>query len=65
MHVDCCLGGFINPFAKELGFDIPDFDFRVEGQYLFIKLLGVTSISCDHHKYGMAPKVETYKIYIN
>jgi len=49
LHVDCCLGGFINPFAKELGFDIPDFDFRVKG---------VTSISVDHHKYGMAPKVK-------
>jgi len=49
LHVDCCLGGFINPFARELGFDIPDFDFRVKG---------VTSISVDHHKYGMAPKVK-------
>jgi len=35
--------------VKELGFDIPDFDFRVKG---------VTSISVDHHKYGMAPKVK-------
>ena len=36
------------PFAAELGVEgIVPFDFRVEG---------VTSISCDHHKYGMAPK---------
>lgn len=43
MHVDCCLGGFILPFAKEAGFDIPDFDFSIPG---------VTSMSCDTHKYG-------------
>jgi len=23
LHVDCCLGGFILPFAKKLGYDIP------------------------------------------
>jgi len=38
LHVDCCLGGFINPFVKELGYDIPDFDFRVEGFFLLYKL---------------------------
>mmetsp|Transcript_110717 Transcript_110717/g.155417 ORF Transcript_110717/g.155417 Transcript_110717/m.155417 type:complete len:212 (+) Transcript_110717:524-1159(+) len=47
LHVDCCLGGFIVPFMKECGVELPPFDFR---------LPGVTSISCDHHKYGMAPK---------
>jgi sphinganine-1-phosphate aldolase len=23
LHVDCCLGGFVLPFAKQLGYDIP------------------------------------------
>ncbi len=23
LHVDCCLGGFVLPFAKKLGFKIP------------------------------------------
>lgn len=41
MHVDCCLGSFIMPFMAEAGFEIPLFDFRLEG---------VTSISCDTHK---------------
>lgn len=43
LHVDCCLGSFIVPFAKKLGANIPDFDFSVKG---------VSSISCDHHKFG-------------
>jgi glutamate/tyrosine decarboxylase-like PLP-dependent enzyme len=47
LHVDGCLGGFILPFGEELGYDIPQFDFRVPG---------VTSISADTHKYGYAFK---------
>jgi glutamate/tyrosine decarboxylase-like PLP-dependent enzyme len=47
MHVDACVGGFLAPFVKRLGHDIPDFDFAVPG---------VTSISADLHKYGYAPK---------
>ena len=47
MHVDACLGGFINPFGKEAGFDLPIVDFQHPG---------VTSISCDTHKYGYAAK---------
>jgi glutamate/tyrosine decarboxylase-like PLP-dependent enzyme len=47
LHVDGCFGGFILPFRQELGYDIPDFDFRA---------LGVTSISADTHKYGYALK---------
>ncbi|HLN15669.1 MAG TPA: pyridoxal-dependent decarboxylase [Acidimicrobiales bacterium] len=47
LHVDSCLGGFILPFGQELGYDIPVFDFRIEG---------VTSISADTHKYGYALK---------
>jgi len=47
MHVDACVGGYFAPFARELGADIPDFDFQVEG---------VTSISADLHKYGYTAK---------
>ena len=46
-HTDACLGGFILPWARELGVAVPDFDFR---------LPGVTSISVDPHKYGFVPK---------
>ena len=49
LHVDGCLGGFVLPFAAELGYGeaVPLFDFRVPG---------VTSISTDNHKYGYALK---------
>ena len=47
LHVDCCLGGFMAPFAKDNGINIPAFDFQVPG---------VTTISVDHHKFGQAPK---------
>ncbi len=47
LHVDGCLGGFILPFGQELGYNIPVFDYRLDG---------VTSISADTHKYGYAFK---------
>ena len=47
LHVDCCLGGFVLPFARRLGYPIPPFDFAADG---------VTSMSADTHKYGYAPK---------
>jgi glutamate/tyrosine decarboxylase-like PLP-dependent enzyme len=47
LHVDACLGGFILPFAEELGYAVPAFDLRIPG---------VTSISADTHKYGYALK---------
>jgi sphinganine-1-phosphate aldolase len=47
LHVDGCLGGFILPWIEKLGYDVPVFDFR---------LPGVTSISCDTHKYGYSLK---------
>ena len=47
LHVDGCLGGFILPFGEQLGFPIPQFDFRVPG---------VTTISADTHKYGYGLK---------
>mmetsp|Transcript_12467 Transcript_12467/g.37729 ORF Transcript_12467/g.37729 Transcript_12467/m.37729 type:complete len:548 (-) Transcript_12467:175-1818(-) len=48
LHVDCCLGGFVVPFMAAAGSPPPHgFDFTVRG---------VTTISCDPHKYGFAPK---------
>ena len=54
LHVDCCLGGFVLPFAKKLGYNIPDFDFG---------LPGVTSMSLDTHKYGYALKGTSVCLY--
>ena len=53
-HVDACVGGFLIPFLKELGHDVPDFDFAIPG---------VSSISADLHKYGFAPRgVSTFSL---
>lgn len=46
-HTDACMGGFVLPFMEMIGYDVPPWDFRVEG---------VTSISADLHKLGYAPK---------
>ncbi|EAN97232.1 putative sphingosine 1-phosphate lyase [Trypanosoma cruzi] len=54
LHVDCCLGGFIVPFMEKAGFPVPIVDFR---------LPGVTTISCDTHKYGYAPKGSSTVLY--
>ena len=53
-HTDCCLGGFLLPWAERLGYPVPPFDFRVPG---------VTSISCDTHKYGYAAKGTSVVLY--
>jgi glutamate/tyrosine decarboxylase-like PLP-dependent enzyme len=53
-HVDACLGGFILPFARMLGRDIPRFDFEVDG---------VSSMSADLHKYGYAAKGASVVLY--
>ncbi len=47
MHVDACVGGFLLPFVERHGYKVPPWDFRV---------LGVTSISADLHKYGFAAR---------
>jgi sphinganine-1-phosphate aldolase len=49
LHVDCCLGSYVIPFA-----DVRPFDFRVEN---------VTSISVDTHKYGYCPKGSSIILY--
>lgn len=69
LHVDCCLGGFVLPFAKMLDDDeeeeeykdyycegIPDYDFG---------LPGVTSMSVDTHKFGFALKGTSVVLYSN
>ncbi|MBO3752484.1 aspartate aminotransferase family protein [Streptosporangiaceae bacterium NEAU-GS5] len=46
-HVDACVGGWLLPWLRDAGAEVPPFDLSVPG---------VTSISCDLHKYGYAPK---------
>lgn len=53
-HTDACLGGFVLPWARQLGYPVPAFDFN---------LPGVTSISADTHKYGYAAKGTSVILY--
>ena len=53
-HTDACVGGFVLPFVKKIGYDVPDFDLSVPG---------VTSISADLHKYGYAAKGASVVLY--
>ena len=53
-HTDACLGGFVLPWAKKLGYPVPAFDFG---------LPGVTSISVDTHKFGYAAKGTSVVLY--
>ncbi len=46
-HTDACVGGFLLPFMEKAGYDVPPFDFRVEG---------VSTMSADVHKYGFCTK---------
>ena len=46
LHIDASFGGFVIPFLRELGYTVEAFDFR---------LAGVSSITIDPHKMGMAP----------
>ena len=43
-HVDAAFGGFVLPFLKELGYDLPKWDFSVKS---------VSSITSDPHKMGL------------
>ena len=47
LHVDACVGGFLAPFVRRLGYPVPPFDFEVDG---------VRSMSADLHKYGFTAK---------
>ncbi len=55
-HVDACLGGYILPFLKKSGDDIPPYDFS---------LPGVVSMSADIHKYGYVSKGVSTVFYRN
>lgn len=46
LHVDAATGGFLVPFARELGHRLPPVGLDVPG---------VTSVTLDPHKYGGAP----------
>eukprot|EP01111_Echinosteliopsis_oligospora_P012158 TRINITY_DN4138_c0_g1_i2.p1 TRINITY_DN4138_c0_g1~~TRINITY_DN4138_c0_g1_i2.p1 ORF type:complete len:542 (+),score=131.79 TRINITY_DN4138_c0_g1_i2:88-1713(+) len=54
LHVDACIGGFILPWIRKLGYDIPDFGFEVPE---------VTSISVDVHKFGYSVKGASVILY--
>ncbi len=54
LHVDACVGGYVAPFVKKIGYPIPDFDFAVPG---------VMSISADLHKFGFCPKPASTVFY--
>lgn len=56
MHVDACLGSFVIAHMEKAGYQLPDFDFRCPG---------VTSLSCDTHKFGFAPKGTSVIVYRN
>lgn len=57
LHVDACLGGYLIPFMRDAGYELPvAFDFRAQG---------VTSISCDTHKYAFTPKGSSVIMYRN
>jgi sphinganine-1-phosphate aldolase len=43
-HVDACLGGLVTAFLPE------------HKEKFGLDINGITSISLDHHKYGLAPK---------
>jgi tyrosine decarboxylase/aspartate 1-decarboxylase len=43
LHVDAAFGGYVIPFLNKLGYDVPNFDFRLKG---------VSSVSIDAHKMG-------------
>ena len=45
-HVDAAFGGFSIPFLRQAGYDLPVFDFSLDG---------VCSITVDPHKMGLAP----------
>jgi sphinganine-1-phosphate aldolase len=53
-HTDACLGGFVLPWARRLGYRVPRFHFE---------LPGVTSMTADTHKFGYAPKGTSVVLY--
>lgn len=56
MHVDACVGGFMLPFVRATGRNVPTFDFSIDG---------VTSMSVDLHKYAYAAKGASVILFRN
>ncbi|MCB9788500.1 MAG: aspartate aminotransferase family protein [Deltaproteobacteria bacterium] len=54
LHVDACVGGWLLPYFRRLGKDVPAFDFSVPG---------VTSMSMDLHKYAFCAKGASLVLY--
>ncbi|MEO1266516.1 MAG: aspartate aminotransferase family protein [Myxococcota bacterium] len=54
VHVDGCIGGFLLPYFRRAGAEVPPFDFSVPG---------VTSMSMDFHKYAYAAKGASVVLY--
>ncbi|MER6236252.1 aminotransferase class V-fold PLP-dependent enzyme [Streptomyces clavifer] len=53
-HVDACIGGWILPYLRRAGREVPPFDLSVPG---------VTSLSVDLHKYAYADKGASVVLY--
>ena len=56
LHVDACIGGFLLSYLKKCNYNIPAFDFNLDG---------VSSLSVDLHKYAYAPKGSSVLLYRN
>ena len=56
LHVDACIGGFLLSYLKKCNYNIPLFDFNLDG---------VSSLSVDLHKYAYAPKGSSVLLYRN
>ncbi|WP_245694712.1 pyridoxal phosphate-dependent decarboxylase family protein [Streptomyces abyssalis] len=53
-HVDACIGGWLLPYLRRAGREVPPFE---------MTLPGVTSVSVDLHKYGYADKGASVVLY--
>lgn len=56
LHIDACIGGFMLPWLRKLGYPIPHWNFEVPG---------VTSISADAHKFAFGSKGSSVLVYRN
>ena len=56
LHIDACIGGFLLSYLKKCNYNIPPFDFNLDG---------VSSLSVDLHKYAYAPKGSSVLLYRN
>lgn len=73
LHVDACLGGFVLPFAAPAGAAADDSPTKHGGSSLGgltitvqpfdFRVAGVTSMSVDTHKYGLAQKGSSVVLY--